>query len=96
MREIESIKILYPEVMKAGADKAIRKKLQALSALKIERASLFEQATEVERKIKEINTELDALKGLYEVTYKETEPKEFVNGVAPAIVESNGTIHIGE
>lgn len=96
MKEIEPIKILHPDVMKAGADKTIRKKLYLLAALEDENANLFMQQTRNETKINELRTELDALKGLYEVKYKESKPKEFVKGEAPTIVESNGTIHIGE
>lgn len=82
-------------MMKEDAEEQIIAMHTKLEEMQKEKVQYFMELQRLEKEIKELQYHLSNLKGkVYEPIYKKVERREVVKGVAPVIVESNGTIHI--
>ena len=93
--KIKEVKLLYPKLMSRSAASHIIRLYRTMEAKEQERYQHYLAQQELDKEVKEIKAELEHMRGMYELVYEEIEEKApIVGGEAPAIVESNGTIHI--
>lgn len=93
-RTIKAIKLLYPELMGQDAAEKILKLHQLVGTKEEEKAELYTKQCLLEKEIDAIKNELLDLSDVYEIVYEDEQPRELQKGEAPAVFESNGTIHI--
>ena len=91
---VKAIKLLYPSLMKEDAEQQILDMLHQFEIKEQERSECAMRQRELESEIDALRKTLLDLSKLYSIEWEETEVKETPKGEAPAIVESNGTIHI--
>lgn len=93
--KIKEVKLLYPKLMNHRAASYILKLHRTMEAKRQERYQHYLAQQELDKEVAKIEDELKNMKGMYTLIYEEPEKKEPIKGGgAPAIVESNGTIHI--
>lgn len=80
--------------MREDAAKQILNLLKQIEYKKEERVQCFMRQQVLDKEIADLEKTLNVFGGAYEVVYEKDKPKEFVQGQAPVIVESNGTVHI--
>lgn len=93
-RKITAVKVTHPEYMAGDFATKVLSLYKQVEELENKCDESFRSHYLAELELKKAKAELGSLSGLYELEYEEEEPKEFIKGEAPGIVESNGTIHV--
>lgn len=93
-RRITAVKVTHPEYMAGDFATKVLSLYKQIDELEKRRNEAFMAHHFAELELKKAKAELSSLSGLYELEYEEEEPKEFIKGEAPGIIESNGTVHV--
>lgn len=94
MRNIKAVKVLCPEYMSGDFASKILSLYKRIEEVEDTRDKAFMQMNFCDKELEGLTAKLGKFSGLYELECEEEEPKEFVKGEAPGIIESNGTVHV--